>query len=59
MCAFADEMSSGLGRLKHLALGLGDELERQNTQIERITHKSEVVKPKIDDQNRQMKQLLK
>jgi synaptosomal-associated protein 29 len=54
-----DEMSSGLGRLKHLALGLGDELERQNSQIERITHKSEVVKPKIDDQNRQMKQLLK
>ena len=52
-------MSTGIGRLKMLALGLGDELERQNTQIERVTHKSEVVKPKIDDQNRQMKQLLK
>lgn len=51
-------MSTGIGRLKSLAEGLNGELERQNTQIDRTIKKVDVVKPRLDDQNRQMRQLL-
>ena len=51
-------MSAGLSRLKGLGLGLGQEIETQNTQIERITGKAERADVSIKDQNRQMKQIL-
>lgn len=51
-------MSDGMATLKHLALGLGDEIEAQNEQLERIMPKTERADIKIRDQNRQMKQIL-
>ena len=51
-------MSLGLDRLKNLGLGLGEEIETQNSQIERITGKAERADVTIKDQNRQMKTIL-
>ncbi len=52
-------MSSGVGRLRELALGLSSELDQSNAQLDRLNKKVEIVKPKIDYQNRQMKEILK
>jgi len=54
-----DELGLGLGRLKQLALGLGDEIENQNEMIEGITSRSERADDTLRHQNRQMTQLLK
>lgn len=51
-------MSVGLNRLRNLAEGLNTELERQNAQLDRTAKKADVVKPRLDDQNRQMKKIL-
>ncbi|XP_069135363.1 synaptosomal-associated protein 29-like [Argopecten irradians] len=51
-------MSDGMSRLRDLALGLGDEISRQNDQIDRIAPKVDNVNVKIDDQNRQMRRIL-
>ncbi|XP_060085600.1 synaptosomal-associated protein 29-like [Ylistrum balloti] len=51
-------MSDGMSRLRDLALGLGDEISRQNDQIDRITPKVDKVNVKVDDQNRQMRRIL-
>lgn len=53
------EIDLGLGRLKHLALGLGSEIEDQNQTLDRITGKAERVEDTLQHQNRQMKRILK
>ncbi len=51
-------MSDGMSRLKGLALGLGDEIEAQNEQIDRINSKVDKADVSIQDKNRQMRQIL-
>ena len=51
-------MSSGVLRLKHLAVGLGDEISAQNAQLDTIGPKVERADTKIRDQNRQMRHIL-
>jgi len=51
-------MSTGVTRLKGLAVGLGDEISAQNDQLERIGPKVERADTKIRDQNRQMRHIL-
>ncbi|XP_054165041.1 synaptosomal-associated protein 29-like [Oppia nitens] len=53
------EIDLGLGRLKNLALGLGDEIQTQNQQLDRITTKAERSEDTLQHQNRQMKRILK
>lgn len=45
-------------RLKGLALGLGDEIERQNEQIDRIEGKVGRADTTIRDQNKQIRGIL-
>jgi synaptosomal-associated protein 29 len=52
-------MSLGMSRLKNLAMGLGDEIESQNDQLDRINTKVERADTKVRDQNRQMNRILK
>ena len=52
-------MSSGLSRLRGLAMGLGDEMDKQNEQLDRIDPKLERANVILKDQNRQMGQILK
>lgn len=52
-------MHGGISRLKHLSLGLQNEIESQNQQLDVITGKAERADTRIRDQNRQMGQLLK
>lgn len=58
MFYIADLMSSGMSRLKGLALGLGDEIERQNVQIDRIAPKTDALDSTIQDKNQQMRGIL-
>lgn len=53
------EIGFGLGRLKDMAMKLGDEIGDQNEILDRITDKSERAGDSIKLQNRQMQQLLK
>lgn len=52
-------MSDGMSRLKCLAQGLGDEIERQNEQLDRINVKVEDTDDLLSNQNRQMRRILK
>lgn len=52
-------MSSGLGRLKNLGLEMSRELERQDPLIDRLNEKTERTHVRIENQNTQMKKLLK
>jgi synaptosomal-associated protein 29 len=54
-----EEMDLGVGRLKNLALGLGNEIDDQNSLLDRITGKSERAEDTLQHQNRQMKRILK
>lgn len=54
-----DGLSNGLARLKGLGMHLGQEIEEQNQQIDRINKKADRADITIRDQNRQMKQILK
>lgn len=54
-----DVLSNGLARLKGLGTHLGQEIEEQNQQIDRINKKADRADITIRDQNRQMKQILK
>jgi len=56
---FSDLMSDGMSRLKMLAKGLGNEIETQNEQLERINEQVGRADIKITDQNRQMRNILK
>jgi hypothetical protein len=53
------EIGFGLGRLKEMAMKLGDEIGDQNDMLERITDKSERAGDSVKHQNRQIQQLLK
>nr|KAG5707029.1 hypothetical protein BaRGS_019634 [Batillaria attramentaria] len=52
-------MSDGMSRLKGLALGLGDEIETQNQQLDRITPKVDKSNVLLEHQNQQMGRILK
>ena len=52
-------MSEGMSRLKGLAQGLGDEIERQNEQLDKINLKVEDTDDLLSNQNRQMRRILK
>lgn len=54
-----DLMSHGMERLKGLAMGLGDEIESQNEQLDRINSGVDRADIKLKDQNRQMRKILK
>jgi len=54
----SEQMSTGVSRLKDLAVGLGDEIGAQNDQLDRIAPKVERADTKIRDQNRQMRHIL-
>jgi synaptosomal-associated protein 29 len=53
------QMLHGMTRLKGLAVGLGDEIERQNEQLDRINVKVEKTDQLLTHQNTQMKRILK
>lgn len=59
MSKFAGLMSEGMSRLKGLAVGLGDEIERQNEQLDRINVKADRTDELLTHQNSQMRKILK
>lgn len=52
-----DEMSSGLSRLKNLALGLQTEIDEQDTVLDRLTQKVETLDVNITSTERKVRQL--
>lgn len=54
-----DMMSEGMSRLKGLAQGLGDEIQSQNEQLDRINASTDRADIKLKDQNRQMRGILR
>ncbi|NXR77381.1 SNP29 protein, partial [Pycnonotus jocosus] len=52
-----DEMSSGLSRLKSLALGLQNEIEEQDDMLDRLTKKVETLDVNIKNTDRKVRQL--
>ncbi|KAK7087788.1 synaptosomal-associated protein 29-like [Littorina saxatilis] len=52
-------MSDGLGRLKMLAQGLGDEIEQQNEMLDRVDPKVNRANDLLEIQNHQMNRILK
>lgn len=52
-------MSDGLGRLKVLAQGLGDEIEQQNEMLDHVTPKVNRANDLLENQNKQMNRILK
>ncbi|KAL5016298.1 hypothetical protein ScPMuIL_005887 [Solemya velum] len=52
-------MSEGLGRLKDLGSALGGEIDRQNTQLDRINTKVDPNLDLLDNQNLQMRKILR
>jgi synaptosomal-associated protein 29 len=54
-----DDMSLGLSRLKSLGLDMQRELDKQDPLIGRLIVKSETTNTRVDNQNAQMKKILK
>lgn len=54
-----DEMSLGLKRLANLGMDMRFELDRQNNLIEKISDKTNTTDIRINDQNTQMRKILK
>lgn len=52
-------MSDGMSRLKDLAMNLGDEIEKQNDQLDRIAPNVDRVNLRIENQNKQMGRILR
>lgn len=52
-------MSDGLGRLKNLAIGLGDEIEQQTESLDRVNPKVSRANDLLEHQNTQMNRILK
>ncbi|KFV76878.1 Synaptosomal-associated protein 29, partial [Struthio camelus australis] len=52
-----DEMSSGLSRLKNLALGLQTEIEEQDDMLDRLTKKVETLDVNIASTDKKVRQL--
>lgn len=57
VCLLVDEMSSGLGRLKNLALGLQTELEDQDEILDRLTTKVDNLDINIKSTDKKVRQL--
>lgn len=53
------EMSGSLARLKHLAIGLSEEIDSQNDLIDNITDKTEKADITLQQQNKDMLHILK
>lgn len=53
------QISDGLTALKGLALGLGNEIERQNTQLDRMGPKVDKANTLLEGQNKQMRNILR
>jgi len=53
------DLSVGLERLKEMGLSMNDELNRQDATIDRLTTKTERNHLVLQDQNSQMRKLLK
>lgn len=51
-------MSEGMAKLKNLAMDMGDEIGRQNDQLDRINVKTDRALPRLENQNKQMKKIL-
>ena len=54
-----NEMSGSLARLKHLAIGLSEEIDSQNDLVDNITDKTETADIMLQQQNKDMLHLLK
>lgn len=54
-----EALSAGLGRLKNLGIDMQKELERQDPLIDRLNSKTDSTQQRIENQNTQMKKLLK
>lgn len=54
-----NEMSGSLAKLKHLAIGLSEEIDSQNDLIDNITDKTEKADILLQQQNKDMLHLLK
>lgn len=54
-----NDMSGSLARLKHLAIGLSEEIDSQNDLIDNITDKTEKADILLQQQNKDMLHLLK
>ena len=54
-----EEMSLGLKRLANLGLDMQRELDRQAPVLDRLNDKTQLTKSRIDDQNSQMRRILK
>jgi len=54
-----DEIDSGVGRLKQLSLGLGNEIDSQNSLLDRINKQTDKNELTLKDQNKQMRQILR
>jgi len=52
------QVGSILGNLKNMALEMGNEIEAQNRQIDRITEKADTNKDRIDVANARAKKLI-
>ena len=54
-----EDMSMGLSRLTDIAKGMSSEMDRQNAVIERVDDKTRTTNDRIENQNKQMKKVLK
>lgn len=55
---FADDMSTGLGRLKNLALGLQTEIDDQDEVLNRLTGKVDTLDINIKSTDKRIKEEL-
>lgn len=55
---FADDMSTGLGRLKNLALGLQTEIDEQDDVLVRLTQKVDTLDVNIKSTDKRIKDQL-
>ncbi|XP_028251672.1 synaptosome associated protein 23.1 isoform X2 [Parambassis ranga] len=54
-----DAVGSIIGNLKTMAMDMGNEIDKQNTQIDRITGKTDMTKVRIDEANQRANKLIK
>ncbi|KAJ8401131.1 hypothetical protein AAFF_G00387130 [Aldrovandia affinis] len=54
-----DQVGSIIGNLKTMAMDMGSEIDKQNTQIDRITDKADMNKSRIDEANQRANKLIK
>ncbi|XP_039597069.1 synaptosomal-associated protein 23-like [Polypterus senegalus] len=54
-----DQVGNLIGNLKNMAVDMGNEIDKQNNQIDRITEKADVNRSRIDDANQRANKLIK